>query len=127
MQAPNFVLMCYNEQVADVVWNENAQQFYLRRREGVDYPVTLFGCGKMEVPMYEAIEWMSKRCFPKERVDCKELLEMLHLDTYDGWKIVQITHGSMITDQFWLKLAPDEDFYEVTIRGEILKHFEKQK
>ena len=126
-EVPKFELMAYNDQVADVVWNEEMQQFYLRRRANVMYPVTLFGCQKWEVPMYEAIAWACRRCFPKERMDCKELLAELGLERYDAWEIIQITRCSMHSDPFWLRREPDDEFYRDTIGGYMFRYYETQQ
>lgn len=68
-----------------------------------ELPLPLFGLKSTEVTFEQFLEWVKTRCFPKERMDCKELLEMLGLKEYDPLQIVMITQGRLTNhDDFWI-------------------------
>ena len=48
--------------------------------EGVpqyDLPLNLFIGDKRKVPLVDVVVWAKKRIFPKNRMDCKEILKMM--------------------------------------------------
>lgn len=55
-------------------------------------------------------EFFLSRCFPKERKQTKELLELLGLDFYDPELICERTHGCQAEDFMWFKY-PGEHLY----------------
>lgn len=57
------------------------------------------------------------RAFPKERVDCEELLDDLGLDRYDRWNIIKETRDTLMTDYWWLKIKPTDTYEEYSLRG----------
>ena len=58
-------------------------------------PYGLFGVNleKSVITAEEFLRWAKKRCFPKERVDCKEILEMMGLEYYDRYEIIKKTNA----------------------------------
>lgn len=63
----------------------------------------------------------SGRVFPKNRDDCKELLELLELDFYDEWAIVKKTGASLMTDPWWLRIEDGWTYENNTVKGIIEK------
>ena len=51
--------------------NEDVPQYSL--------PLNLFIGDKREVPLVDVVVWAKKRIFPKNRMDCKEILKMMGL------------------------------------------------
>lgn len=48
-------------------------------------------------------DFLSERCFPKTRGNCKQILEELGLTDYDPFQIVECTKGRMADDDMWLR------------------------
>ena len=71
--------------------NEGVPQYSL--------PLNLFIGDKREVPLVDVVVWAKKRIFPKNRMDCKEIL---------------------MEDPYWLQFSEDETF-EDTTRGRARK------
>lgn len=65
----------------------------------------------------EAIKWISERIFPRERVDCEDILKNLGLESYDVMSIAEKTNASLMGDDYWVKFKPTEDYYKDSIRG----------
>lgn len=59
----------------------------------------------------ELERWLKWRVFPSTRVNAKELLAKLGLNSYNRWAIVRKTHGVMADDEIWIRF-----------KGETLKH-----
>lgn len=59
----------------------------------------------------ELERWLKWRVFPETRVNAKQLLSSLGLNSYNRWAIVRKTHGVMADDEIWLRF-----------KGESLKH-----
>ena len=92
---------------------------YLCANEGVpqyDLPLNLFIGSSRKVPLVDVVVWAKKRIFPRNRMDCKEILEMMGLPDYNAWEIVKRTNACLMEDPFWLRLSEDETF-EDTTRG----------
>lgn len=69
--------------------------------------------GVREEATYEDFqEFLKERCFPKERGNCKEILEGLGLDFYEPFEIVQKTHGVMGCDSNWIKFEGEDLKYK---------------
>ena len=81
--------------------NEGVPQYYL--------PLNLFIGDKREVPLVDVVVWAKKRIFPKNRMDCKEILKRMGLPDYNAWEIVKRTNAC-------LRFSEDETF-EDTTRG----------
>lgn len=50
---------------------------------------------------------LQSRCFPKERRDCKQILDMLGVECYDPLAICEKTHGRMEDDFYSMDFAWD--------------------
>lgn len=61
-------------------------------------------------------DFLEDRCFPKERFNCKQLLEDLDLDFYDPLAIIEKTHGRQFEDYMWIKFEGEELEYERDIK-----------
>ncbi|MCI6581903.1 MAG: hypothetical protein PUB89_14735 [Oscillospiraceae bacterium] len=74
----------------------------------IDEPVLLpFGINTS--PTIEDLEYyLESRCFPRDRVNCKELLKLLDVQCYDPMAIVRKTHGVQNEDYCWLKFGDDD-------------------
>ena len=69
---------------------------YLCANEGVpqyDLPLNLFIGSSRKVPLVDVVVWAKKRIFPRNRMDCKEILEMMGLPDYNAWEIVKRTNA----------------------------------
>ena len=88
--------------------NEGVPQYYL--------PLNLFIGDKREVPLVDVVVWAKKRIFPKNRMDCKEILKRMGLPDYNAWEIVKRTNACLMEDPYWLRFSEDETF-EDTTRG----------
>ena len=52
-------------------------------------------------------EFFEDRCFPRERVNCKEILHNLGLDCYEPELICRKTHGLQFDDFIWLQFSDE--------------------
>ena len=80
---------------------------YLCANESVpqyDLPLNLFIGSNRKVPVVDVVVWAKKRIFPRNRMDCKEILEMMGLPDYNAWEIVKRTDACLMEDPFWLRL-----------------------
>lgn len=67
------------------------------------FPYKLFPDGQNYISVYDFGNWAKQRCFPRERVDCKKLLNELELERYDRWEIVKKTNAVLFgRDKFWI-------------------------
>ena len=108
-------LMMDEEEIAHL--SEDGQS--LCANEGVpqySLPLNLFIGDKREVPLVDVVVWAKKRIFPKNRMDCKEILKMMDLPNYNAWEIVKRTNACLMEDPYWLRFSEDETF-EDTTRG----------
>lgn len=92
--------------------NEGVPQYYL--------PLNLFIGDERKVPLVDVVVWAKKRIFPKNRMDCKEILKMMGLPDYNAWEIVKRTNACLMEDPYWLQFSEDETF-EDTTRGRARK------
>ena len=86
---------------------------YLCANEGIpqyNLPLNLFIGDNRKVPCI----------FPKNRMDCKEILKMMGLPDYNAWEIVKRTNGCLMEDPYWLRFSETETF-EDTTRGRARK------
>lgn len=60
--------------------------------------------------------FFESRCFPKERRNCKQLLEDLGLEEYIPLDIVRKTHGRQLEDYCWIKFEGEDLDYEKDIK-----------
>lgn len=49
-------------------------------------------------------DFLSERCFPKTRGNCRRILEELGLTDYDPLQIVERTKGRIADDNMWIKI-----------------------
>ena len=52
-------------------------------------------------------DFFEDRCFPRERVNCKEILHKLGLDCYEPELICRKTHGLQFDDFIWLQFSDE--------------------
>ena len=52
-------------------------------------------------------EFFEDRCFPRERVNCKSILNRLGLDCYEPELICRKTHGIQCDDFIWLQFSDE--------------------
>ena len=64
----------------------------------------------------DVTRFFESRCFPKERRNCKQLLEDLGLEEYIPLDIVRKTHGRQLEDYCWIKFEGEELDYEKDIK-----------
>ena len=68
-------------------------------------PLNLFIGDKRKVPLVDVVVWAKKRIFPKNRMDCKEILKMMGLPDYNAWEIVKRTNACLMEDPYWLRFS----------------------
>lgn len=63
-------------------------------------------------------EFYEERCFPRERVNCKDILRNLGLDCYEPELICRKTHGVQFDDFIWLQFSdePQVTFEDIRMR-----------
>ena len=63
-------------------------------------------------------DFYEDRCFPRERVNCKQILRDLGLDCYEPELICRKTHGLQFDDTLWLQFSdePQVTFDEIRLR-----------
>ncbi len=65
--------------------------------------------GVREHATYEDLRaLLETRCFPRSRVNAKQLLRDADIDFYDAFQIVAKTHGVMSDDLFWVRFQDEE-------------------
>ena len=82
---------------------------YLCANEGVsqyDLPLNLFIGSSRKVPLVDVVVWAKKRIFPRNRMDCKEILEMMGLPDYNAWEIVKRTLSGCVSAKLRLLRIP---------------------
>lgn len=61
--------------------------------------------GAIDEPTWEDFEqFLSERCFPKERENKKDLLDVLDIDAFDPLQIIEKTKGRMAEDNQYIRL-----------------------
>jgi len=56
--------------------------------------------------------FFESRCFPRERRNCRQLLDDLGLDAYVPLDIVRKTHGRQLEDYCWIRFDGETLCYE---------------
>ena len=74
---------------------------------------TAFGV-KLKPTWDDFLDFLEERCIPRQRDGLREYLDVLGIDEYDPFQIIQKTKGRMAEDQQWLKI--------MSIDGEKLKN-----
>ena len=73
------------------------------RRKLPAYLYGLYGFRATEPSFYWLEKFIEDRTFPRERMNCNDLLAWMGLDRYDVWEINRKTHGITTDDPFWLR------------------------
>jgi len=60
--------------------------------------------------------FFESRCFPKERRNCRQLLDDLGLQEYIPLDIVRKTHGRQLEDYCWIRFEGEDLEYERDIK-----------
>ena len=115
-------LMMDEKEIANL--SEDGQ--YLCANEGIPQyhlPLNLFIGNKRKVPLVDV-----KRIFPKNRMDCKEILKLMGLHDYNAWEIVKRTNACLMEDPYWLRFSEEKTFEDTTrgrarriMRGELIE------
>ena len=74
-----------------------------------------FGVSK-QPNMADVGRFFESRCFPKERRNCRQLLDDLGLDEYIPLDIVCKTHGRQLEDYCWILFEGEDLDYEKDIK-----------
>ena len=53
-------------------------------------PLNLFIGDKRKVPLVDVVVWAKKRIFPKNRMDCKEILKLMGVTTAERFGFVEL-------------------------------------
>ena len=72
------------------------------------------------MPLVDVVVWAKKRIFPKNRMDCRDILKMMGLPDYNAWEIVKRTNACLMEDPYWLRFNEEENFADTT-RGRARK------
>lgn len=73
-----------------------------------DLILTAFGVN--DNPTIEDLdEFLEDRCFPRSRINCREILKALNIDYYDPFLICYKTHGVIQGDFCWLRFDDQPD------------------
>ena len=60
--------------------------------------------------------FLESRCFPKDRRNCRQILDDLGLEEYIPLEIVRKTHGRQLEDYCWIRFEGEALDYERDIR-----------
>jgi hypothetical protein len=58
------------------------------------------------------MEFFEHRCFPRDRLNVRQLLTELGLNKYDPYEIVRKTRGQMFDDYYWIRFDGDKVEYK---------------
>lgn len=64
-------------------------------------------------------EWLKTRIVPKNRIGIADILKRLSLKKYSKRDIFELTHGSAITDPFWIAINSDDTYTKCSKRGKL--------
>ena len=73
---------------------------YLCSNESVpqyDLPLNLFIGSNRKVPLVDVVVWANKRIFPRNRMDCKEILEMMGLPPKNSLRMYSDTDSPALS------------------------------
>lgn len=65
-----------------------------------------------DVTVDDVMNFLEDRCFPRERVNARQLLNDLGLKSYNPLRIVKKTHGLMVDDFLWIKFRGEKVTYD---------------
>lgn len=83
-----------------IVTVENYTDFIVKRPFGYN--------NEINYKIYK--QFLEKRCFPRTRYNCKQLLNDISIGCYDSYTIIKHTHGVMSDDLFWIRFEGEEPF-----------------
>ncbi len=75
-------------------------------QEFAGFPFVVFGKRPHDIESLNM--FFERRCFPKERPDCDELLARHGLTQYNPLDIVRKTHGTMVGDHMWIRFEGED-------------------
>lgn len=68
-----------------------------------------FGNWSDKVSLNDIHDFFDSRVFPETRVNAKQLLNDVGLTSYNSRTLVEITHGIMDDDFFWIRFPEERD------------------
>jgi hypothetical protein len=71
-------------------------------------PVFLPFPTKDTVTLFDVVDYLESRCFPRSRHHADKLLKALGLEEYNPNEIVKKTHGVLYDDYVWLRFEGEE-------------------
>lgn len=95
----NVVIYCGDEPIA---YSNDEKTVKLLTNDLKKIPITLFSIGDSECSYEKYQKWLETRVFPENRIDKQELLEKMKLPFRDINKILKLTNGVMVGDNFWI-------------------------
>lgn len=71
-----------------------------------------------DVTYQDLMEFYEERCFPKDRQNRNEILDLMGLPCYDTEMICRVTHGTQFDDFLWMNFSDGEQktFEEIRLR-----------
>lgn len=105
MYNTNYSIKVYNKEdlVCEIEVKGNTVNFK-------NYTTDILSCpfGVLHSATIQDLEdFFEDRCFPKERVNCKSILNRLGLDCYEPELICRKTHGLQFDDFIWLQFSDE--------------------
>ena len=94
------------------------------KKEGITFinhttdPITLpFGINTTATSS-DLEDFFEERCFPRERANCKDILNSLGLECYEPELICRKTHGLQFDDFLWIQFSdePQVTWDEIKLR-----------
>lgn len=73
-----------------------------------------------DVTYQDLMEFYEERCFPKDRQNRNEILDLMGLPCYDTEMICRVTHGTQFDDFLWMNFSDEaqKTFEEIRLRQE---------
>lgn len=71
-----------------------------------------------DVTYKDLMEFYEDRCFPEDRQNRNEILDLMGLPCYDPEMICRVTHGTQFDDFLWMNFSDGEQktFEEIRLR-----------
>ena len=90
--------LCKDNLISEIIIENNEIYFINYTDNVIEKP---FGC-MTSVTFNEFKRFLAFRCFPRDRWNCRELIEYTDGE-YDFIKIIRLTHGVLSDDYFWIR------------------------
>ena len=90
--------LCKDNLISEIIIENNEVYFINYTDNVIEKP---FGC-MTSVTFNEFKRFLAFRCFPRDRWNCRELIEYTDGE-YDFIKIIGLTHGVLSDDYFWIR------------------------